>query len=204
MTSVPVPRRTQAERRALTRDALLQATIGCLIDLGYAGTTTSEIQRRAGVSRGALTHHFAAKSDLLVATVNALYDDVSAGIHAALTNPLNPPADETSLRPAILTLWNRFSSPLFCATTELRGAARTDPELRSALLPHELRLDAELTELTEATIGRHLSARPTATALCHILMTSMRGQAMSSALRPPAAGQEPHLQQWFELAEALT
>ncbi len=45
-------RRTQAERSALTRAQLLDATVECLSALGYARTTTTEIAERAGLSRG--------------------------------------------------------------------------------------------------------------------------------------------------------
>src|ERR1700682_1902920 len=51
-------RRSQAERSATTRDALLDATIACLVEDGYANTTTSRVAERAGVSRGAHLHHF--------------------------------------------------------------------------------------------------------------------------------------------------
>ena len=51
-------RRSQAERSAATREALLDATIDCLIEEGYDSTTTSRVSERAGLSRGAHLHHF--------------------------------------------------------------------------------------------------------------------------------------------------
>jgi AcrR family transcriptional regulator len=205
-TTPPGPRRSQAERRAGTRELLLQATIGCLVNLGYAGTTTSEVQQRAGVSRGALTHHFSSKAELLVAAMDSLYVDVNADLQAVADGLLPDP--EMGLRPAILILWNRFDGPLFFATLELRGAARTDPALRAALLPHEFRLDQELHQLAMLLIGRHLPVRhrpghPSAEAICQVLTTSMHGQAMSYAVRPDAPREGPHLQQWFDLVEAF-
>jgi AcrR family transcriptional regulator len=64
------PRRTQEERSATTRARLLDATIDCLSELGYTNTTTTEIAKRAGLSRGAQLHHFPTKAawlELLVA-----------------------------------------------------------------------------------------------------------------------------------------
>src|SRR5687767_4439256 len=58
-------RRSQEERSAATRERLLDATVECLVDLGYAKTTTTEVVRRAGVSRGAQVHHFPTKADLV-------------------------------------------------------------------------------------------------------------------------------------------
>ena len=55
-------RRSQAERSAATREALLDATIDCLVEEGYASITTSRVSERAGLSRGAHLHHFHERS----------------------------------------------------------------------------------------------------------------------------------------------
>src|SRR5512140_1521509 len=64
--------RTQQQRRDETRRALLDAAVESLIEVGFAHTTTLEVQRRAKVSRGALLHHFPSKAELLVAAVDHL------------------------------------------------------------------------------------------------------------------------------------
>src|SRR3954471_1137149 len=64
--------RTQQQRREETRRALLDAAVESLIEVGFARTTTLEVQRRADVSRGALLHHFPSKAELLVAAVDHL------------------------------------------------------------------------------------------------------------------------------------
>jgi AcrR family transcriptional regulator len=179
---------------------LLQATIECLIERGYAGTTTHEVQQRAGVSRGALTHHFASKSELLLAAMDSLYVDFSADLRSAATDL---PTGRARIRPAVRLLWDRFNGPLFFAAMELWTAARTDPELRAALLPHERRLGRQLRALTVEVFGAELAAHPAAESVYQVLMTSMRGQAMSYALRPGASREGPHLQQWFDLVDAF-
>src|ERR1700742_5094859 len=70
-------RRTQQQRRDATRKRLLDATIESLIECGYYAATTLEIERRAGVSRGARIHHYPTKASLLAAAVDHLYDQVS-------------------------------------------------------------------------------------------------------------------------------
>ncbi|HST81194.1 MAG TPA: TetR/AcrR family transcriptional regulator [Kineosporiaceae bacterium] len=202
MTTTPhSARRTQAERRASTRAALLQATIDCLIELGYAGTTTNEVQLRAGVSRGALTHHFASKADLLLAAMDYLYDDFNASVRSSAATL---PSGEERLRPAIQMLWERFNGPLFRAAMELWVAARTDPELRTALLPHERRLGGQLRELAAELFGDQVATHPAAETVYQVLLTSMRGQAMTYALKPESSRDGPHLQNWFALVEAFT
>ncbi|MGC9544677.1 helix-turn-helix domain-containing protein, partial [Streptomyces sp. UG1] len=46
------------EQRVATRAQIVDAAVESLIEVGVAATTTLEVQRRAGVSRGALLHHF--------------------------------------------------------------------------------------------------------------------------------------------------
>ena len=67
------PRRTQAERTAETRSKLLDATIECLIEQGYAGTTTLAVCKHAGVSHGSLQHHFGKRDTLLGAALEHVY-----------------------------------------------------------------------------------------------------------------------------------
>ncbi len=65
-------RRSQAERSASTREALLDATIACLVEDGYANTTTARVSERAGLSRGAHLHHFQTRQALLAAAMEHL------------------------------------------------------------------------------------------------------------------------------------
>lgn len=69
LSSTPRRRRTQAERTELTRGRILDAAVGVLAKQGYAGFRTSDVAHVAGVSRGALTHHFPSKDGLLVEVV---------------------------------------------------------------------------------------------------------------------------------------
>ena len=58
--------RTQEERTFATRARLVEATLDLLLAKGYAGTTTVDIAARAGLTRGALAHHYAGKDELVV------------------------------------------------------------------------------------------------------------------------------------------
>src|SRR3954469_23741665 len=71
-TSPGRPRRSQAERSAATREALLDATLECLVQDGYANTTTARVAERAGVSRGAHLHHFQTRQALVAAAIEHL------------------------------------------------------------------------------------------------------------------------------------
>jgi AcrR family transcriptional regulator len=202
MTGAEAPaRRTQAERRASTRSALVRATVECLVELGYARTTTQEVQTRAGVSRGALTHHFTTKAELVVAAVDHLYEGFSESVRTAAAAL---PADPASrVRLGVELVWQRLHGPLFIAAMELWGAARTDAELRAALLPHERRLGQQLRGLAAEVFGERLARHPSSEAVYQVLLTSMRGQAMTYALQPDAPRSGPHVQHWIAMVEAF-
>jgi AcrR family transcriptional regulator len=76
-------RRTQAERRAATRRALLDAARDLFAEKGYHETAAEEIVRRAGLTRGALYHHFEDKKDLFRAVVDELESEIDEEIEAA-------------------------------------------------------------------------------------------------------------------------
>ena len=76
-------RRTHAERRAATRRALLDAARVLFARKGYAEVTVEEVVRRAGVTRGALYHHFEDKRLLLRAVVEEIEDEIDALVEGA-------------------------------------------------------------------------------------------------------------------------
>jgi len=161
------PRRTQAERTATTRAALLAATVDTLVERGYSAVTTSDVARRAGVSYGALLHHFPTKADLLCAAVGHLLDQRIAEFRKAMANL---PPDTATRDGAIDVLWSMFQGPTFTAWLELFVGARTEPELAAAveqvdrtfgdtsveifreLFPEESAADPELPRIAVATL----------------------------------------------------
>jgi len=74
---------TQAERTEATRGRLISTARRLFAEKGFAATSTEEILSEAAVSRGALYHHFASKTDLFRAAFEAVEDDLTAQILAA-------------------------------------------------------------------------------------------------------------------------
>ena len=68
--------KTQEERSTATREALLRASIDLLTECGYAATTTILVADRAGVSRGALQHHFKSRDELIPAVMERLRNEL--------------------------------------------------------------------------------------------------------------------------------
>lgn len=79
----PAPRRTNLERSGATRAALLQAARPLFTERGYAATSTPDIVAAAGITRGALYHHFADKRDLFRALLQQEASAVAEAIEAA-------------------------------------------------------------------------------------------------------------------------
>lgn len=76
-------RRSNVDRSASTRKRVLDAAKTLFIAKGYAGTGTPEIVAQAGVTRGALYHHFEDKRSLYLALVEAESAAVAAEIEDA-------------------------------------------------------------------------------------------------------------------------
>jgi AcrR family transcriptional regulator len=132
-------RRTQAERSAETVGKLLDATVACLVERGYARTSTNDICRRAGVSRGALLHHFPSKAVLVAAACGHVFDRRVDEFREAMAHV---PEGEDRLAAAIDVLWSLYQGETPDAWLELIVAGRTDADLR----PHVALAAVRLTD----------------------------------------------------------
>ncbi len=74
------PRRSHAERSAETKDKIIQAVVDLIAEYGIQKTTANAIAKRAGVTWGALQHHFGGKYGALAATLEDSFERFSATI----------------------------------------------------------------------------------------------------------------------------
>jgi len=179
--AVRVPR-TQQQRRDETRRALLDAAVESLIEVGFARTTTLEVQRRADVSRGALLHHFPSKAELLVAAVDHLAE-MRARELKQLAGQLPDARDGRARTNAVLELlWQCFSGTFFQVTMELRTAARTDPELRPVLVAAERALRDRIVLQAKTLFGKDVAEHPGLERALDFTLQFFIGSAMSAVL----------------------
>jgi AcrR family transcriptional regulator len=168
-------RRTQAERTEATRGALIAAARRLFTERGYSGVAAEEIVREAGVTRGALYHHFGGKAQLL----EAVYERLEA---------------ESTERVARIVLGSELESPVEamkagveafldeCAEPELQRIALHDAPAvlgwdrwREIAAANGLGLiEASLTAAIESGEIRQLPVKPTA----HLLMGALDEAAM--------------------------
>jgi AcrR family transcriptional regulator len=151
---------------------LLDAAVECLVELGFAKTSTQEIARRAGVSRGAQLHHFPTKETLVTAAVEHLVDRRLSEILEAEPDPERGPE----------ILADAFSGPLFYAALELWVAARTDPALHEAMVPLERRVAEAIQSGAQIVMGSRMS-----TESIELSVELARGLAVSALFRTPEA-----------------
>ena len=187
----------QQERSRSTQHRVLEAAVECLIERGWSGTTTTLVAARAGVSRGAQLHHYRPKSDLLVAAVEHLAERRSAELRAEAA-ALPPGGDRVAA--TIRLLAALFTGPLFSAAIEVWVAARTDPPLRTALVPVASRFGREVHRLTVELLGADES-RPGVREAVQATLDLMRGLGVASLLTDDSARRGPLLAEWSRQLE---
>ena len=187
-------RRTHIERSTETRQRLVMATIDSLISDGYVNTTMHKIADRAGLSRGAQTHHFPAKIDLIVAATEHLFNEFAENIDELARTKRG---QGKTIEAFIDQIWDRFFKGRFIyASLELIVASRTDQDLHDRLVPliKKLHTSLDKTWLTffkgnDAPIGR-------SDVLLNLTFCLFRGMVVQSVLRDDPQYYEDLLSTW--------
>lgn len=184
------PRRSQEERSAATRERLLNATIDCLVESGFAGTTTTEVVKRAGVSRGAQVHHYPTKAELVQSAIEHLSarqgEELRREYEALSTK-------KDTLSTAIDLLWTVYTGPMFVAGMELIVGARTDPELRPALTTLQNSLSEGLRTSYRQIAGPNSVNRGAWRDVFELTIALMHGLALRKMLDVDQEGREERL-----------
>jgi AcrR family transcriptional regulator len=167
MTSETRPR-TQESRSAAARAQLVKAAVELLSELGFARATTAAIAAKAGVTTGALHHHFPTKEHLFVAVLDELTEQA-----LALFRNLGHTADSTAslARAIVMELWSLYGSTQYWAVWEINMGYRANDAMRRQLIDHRSRtrermyqtllaneiLSADTKEVLLASLGFMLS-----------------------------------------------
>ncbi|WP_422734593.1 TetR/AcrR family transcriptional regulator [Micromonospora sp. WMMD558] len=188
-TSTRVP---QQERSRATQARLLEATVDCLVEHGWSGTTTTVVATRAGVSRGAQLHHYPTKAALVTAAVAHLAERRAEELRIEAEAL---PAGPQRLDRVVDLLAAAFTGPLFVAALELWVAARTDRELREALVPLEARVGREMHRLTVALLEVD-ERRPGVREAVQATLDLLRGLGVANLLNDDSARRTALLATW--------
>jgi AcrR family transcriptional regulator len=170
-----VKRRTQAERTEATRGALIAAARRLFTEKGYDAVSAEEIVREAGVTRGALYHHFGGKAQLLEAVYERLEAESTERVaRVVLGSELESPVE--AMKAGIEAFLDE------CAEPELQRIALHDAPAvlgwdrwREIAAANGLGLiEASLAAAIESGEIRQLPVKPTA----HLLMGALDEAAM--------------------------
>lgn len=180
-TAVPVSpeeRKSSAERLAATRARLLDAVVESLAQAGYAATTSTEVARRSGLTRGAQLHHFGTKDQMMFASVEHLTGGTDVTAIATALDQL--PEDRDRVLIVLEILVEVFSGPGPAAYAELWGASRSDPALADALRAADVIARAAVLSLfgveTLARAGTEFEA------ILDVTLYALRGMAVDAHL----------------------
>ena len=180
------------------RQRLLDATVECLVEHGWSGTSTTLVSQRAGVSRGALLHHFPTKAALVLAAVEHLSDARRQELRAAAAEL---PTGTRRTRAVLEMLATHFTGPVFSAALELWVAARTDDALREAVAPLEQHIGRETHRSTVELLGVD-GTQPGVRELVQATLDLVRGLGLANTLSDDAARRRRILDQWAEVLDA--
>ncbi|MFV2099479.1 TetR/AcrR family transcriptional regulator [Micromonospora sp. LOL_024] len=180
------------ERSRATQARLLEATVECLVHHGWSGTTTTVVAARAGVSRGAQLHHYPTRTALVTAAVAHLAERRATELRAEAEAL---PAGPSRLDRVVDLLAAAFTGPLFVAALELWVAARTDGELRAALLPLETRVGREMHRLAVELLGVD-ERQPGVREAVQASLDLLRGLGVANLLNDDSARRAALLHAW--------
>jgi len=177
------PRRTQEERTAAARSSVINAAISLIVERGFAHTTMADVAARAGLTRGAIQHHFQNRVDLVRAIINDVEKRVVDLFSAAA------PAPNVSMERRIDILIDGLGavtgSPSYQAAMDIWFTSRSDPDLRDAAFQSFRRYSEHLRDLWRSTFGKDFSEQ--AIADCRrVVVAVARGVVVSRIISPDA------------------
>ncbi|MDP3514440.1 MAG: TetR/AcrR family transcriptional regulator [Sulfuritalea sp.] len=183
LTSVRTPlkaRRAQAERSEAMRRRLLEAATAVLKDRSLAGFRTAEVIALAGVSKGALLHHFPTKVQLIVAVFERIYDEIDDTARSL------PPGStlQQAINALIADSHDFFFGESFNVSLDIMISAARDPELRDAIFDVVRRFRKQTEEIWTARLTAYGLTRDKAHDAVWLVNSTVRGLAMRALWEP--------------------
>lgn len=166
----------QAQKSASTRKLIVEAALRCLLKYGYAQTTTPRIAEEAGLSRGAMMHHFSNRLTVIQAAIEHLHAKRLRAFRRAVSSL---PDDRPQLHDALEAYWRHVTHPLFVAFHELSVAARTDKDLDKILRPAKEAFYREWYRLAVDLFPEWQSDKESFDLALNLVQSTLEGMALS-------------------------
>jgi AcrR family transcriptional regulator len=172
----PKRRRTQQERTAAARAKLIDAAISLICEKGFSQTKTAEIASLAGLTRGAIQHHFSGRVELMTTILHEVEGRIADSFVAAAPDPNHPLGERVEI--LIDGLGTICRSAAYLAVADIWVTSRSDPLLREIVRASVRRSSSHFRELWQRTFGDEVSAE--CISECRrIVVSVIRGLVMS-------------------------
>jgi AcrR family transcriptional regulator len=194
-------RPVQHEKSRLMRMRLINATLECLQEFGFHGASLSRILDKAGVSRGAWSHHFESKNDLVAAAAEYLF---STALERAVTVAAELSERRIGISEILEFIWENFyQGPYRDVWVEFNVACRTDKELYDRLTPVIRSFFNSLDDIWNTRLG-HLS-RPglKAETIMNLSLYLLRGMSFQSVSMDTPDHYRDMRDQWVAIVSTL-
>lgn len=185
----------QAQKSASTRKLIVEAALQCLLKYGYAQTTTPRIAEEAGLSRGAMMHHFSNRLTVIQAAIEHLHAKRLRAFRRAVSSL---PDDQPHVHEALEAYWRHVTHPLFVAFHELSVAARTDKDLDKILRPAKEAFYREWYRLAVDLFPEWQSDKESFDLALNLVQSTLEGMALSRLSAAPNPEAEEKLFAYLE------
>ncbi|NKY87067.1 TetR/AcrR family transcriptional regulator [Nocardia veterana] len=192
MTAAHEPKQ---DRSRATRQRLLEATIDCLAEMGWAAATVAVVAERAGVSRGAAQHHFPTREDLITAALEYMFDTRMAQSKAEAAALTEVAQGVGRTEAVVAQLVESYTTPLFKAALQVWTHAAADPVLRERIVPLEARFGRVSHRLAVEALGVD-DSDPVAHHLVQATLDMARGLGLADVLTDDSVRRKQIVHQW--------
>ncbi len=180
---------------------LMEATLGCLQERGYHGTSLTQILKRAGASRGAWRHHYSSKKELVAAAAEHF---LKGPVDAARDLIIKRKNENAGLPYLMDYIWDNFyQGPYRDIWLEFHVACRTDKELRQRLVPVIRRFFLALDELWRSHFYTTGITNADVDILLNLTLYVLRGMAIQSIIIEDANYYRGLRTQWLKMLSPL-
>lgn len=189
-------RRSQRAQAAI--DRILPATLEIVDSIGLHETSISRVSERAGMSRGAVLHHYKTKLQLIVAAYEHLLVTQLDQIGRVATKVSD---EDLTFDDFMTDLWGRYSGPLLMVTLDYLSVARTNDELRAEIIPLALKFNMGLNDIWQRLFANSSTVGTTASTYLNLTLCVARGMGVQSIWRNETAYFDTIFAEWKNVLE---
>lgn len=197
---VVTTRAPKQDRSRATRRHLLEAAVSCLAERGWSGSTVAVVAERAGVTRGAVQHHFPTREDLFTAAIEHVAEE---WLNAVREQARALPRDGASRTRAVVDmLVGVYTGPLFRASLHLWVAATDEEQLRPRVNALEARIGREAHRLAVEFLDADESVEGVRESV-QATLDMARGLGLANLLSDDSARRAGIVRQWSRILDSV-